>query len=64
MPFYSSHVSNSDGIKIYRMRQNGHQLQLLRAHDTDKTEDDKFMALYPVSSIYKNDFYTKRNLIS
>ena len=65
MPFYSSHASDSDGITIYHMRQNGHQLQLLRAHDTDKTEDANFIASYQVSSsIHKNDFYTKRKLIS
>ena len=64
MSFYYSRASDPDGIKTYHVRQNGHQLQLLHAHNTDKTEDDKFMALYPVSSIYKNDFYTKRNLIS
>ena len=65
MPFYSSRASDSDGVEIYHMRQNGHQLQLLRTHDTDKTEDTNFIALYRVSSsIHKNDFYTKRKLIS
>ena len=65
MPFYSSRASNSDGIEIYHVRQNGHQLQLLRTHDTDKTEDANFIASYRVSSsIHKNDFYTKRKLIS
>ena len=61
MPFYSSRVSDSDSIKIYHVRQNGHQLQLLCAHDTNKTEDANFIASYRVSSsIHKNDFYTKR----
>ena len=65
MPFYSSRASDSDGIEIYHVRQNGHQLQLLRAHDTDKTEEDNFIISYRVnSSIHKNDFYTKRKLIS
>ena len=65
MPFYSSHVSDSDGIEIYHVRQNGHQLQLLHVHNTDKTEDANFIALYRVSSsIHENDFYTKRKLIS
>ena len=64
MPFYSSHASDSDAIEMYHMRQNGCQLQLLRAHDTDKTEDANFIALYRVSSsMHKNDFYTKRKLI-
>ena len=65
MPLYSSCASDSDGIEIYHVRQNGHQLQLLCAHDTDKTEDANFIASYPVSySIHENDFYTKRKLIS
>ena len=65
MPFYSSRVSDSDGIETYHVRQNGRQLQLLHAHDTDKTQDAKFIASYRVSSsIHKNDFYTKRKLIS
>ena len=65
MPFYSSCASDSDGIEKYHVKQNGRQLQLLHAHDTDKTEDANFIALYWVSSsIYKNDFYTKRKLIS
>ena len=65
MPFYSSRASDSDGIETYHVRQNGRQLQLLRAHDTDKTQDAKFIASYQVSSsIHKNDFYTKRKLIS
>ena len=65
MPFYSSRVSDSDGIKINHVRQNGRQLQLLHAHDSDKTEDGDFIASYLVSSsIHKNDFYTKRKLIS
>ena len=47
------------------MRQNGRQLQLLRAHNTDKTEDANFITLYQVnSSIHKNNFYTKRKVIS
>ena len=59
MPFYSSHTSDSDGIKIYHVRQNGQQLQLLRAHNTDKTKDANFIASYRVnSSIHKNVFYT------
>ena len=59
MPFYSSRASDSDGIKINHVRQNGRQLQLLRAHDSDKTKDGDFIALYLVSSsIHKND---KRN---
>ena len=62
MPFYSSHAFDSDGTEIY---QNGRQLQLLRAHDTDKTEDANFITSYRVSSsIHKNDFYIKRKLIS
>ena len=65
MPFYSSCASDSDGIEIYHMRQNGRQLQLLRAHDTDKTEDSNFITSYRASSsIHENDFYTKRKLIS
>ena len=65
MPFYSSRASDSDGIEIYHVRQNGRQLQLLRTHDTDKTEDANFIISYWVSfSIHKNDFYTKRKLIS
>ena len=65
MPFYSACVSNSDGIQIYYVRQKGLQLQLLRAYNTDKTEDANFIALYRVSSsIRKNDFYMKRKLIS
>ena len=61
MPFYSSRASDTDGIEIYHVKQNGHQLQLLRTHDTDKAEDTKFIASYRVSSsIHKNDFYTKR----
>ena len=65
MPFYSSCVSDSDGIEIEHVRQNGRQLQLLRAQDTDKTEDANFIASFQVSSsIHKNDFYTKRKLIS
>ena len=65
MPFYSSCASNSDGLKIDHMRQYSRQLQLLRAHDSDKTEVDDFIASYLVSSsIHKNDFYTKRKLIS
>ena len=63
--FYSSRASDSDGIEIYHVRQNGHQLQLLRAHDTDKTQETKFIASYRVSSsIHTNDLYTKRKLIS
>ena len=50
MPFYSSRASDSDGIEIYHVRQNGRQFQLLRAHDTDKTQDAKFIASYRVSS--------------
>ena len=47
------------------MRQNGHQLQLLHAHNTNKTKDVNFIASYQMSSsIHKNYFYTKRNLIS
>ena len=57
-------MSDSDGIEIYYMRQNGCQLQLLRAHNTDKTEDTNFIALYQVSSIHNNDFYTKKQLSS
>ena len=58
MPFYSSHASDSDGLETYHVRQNGRQLQLLRAHDTDKTQDAKFIASYRVSSsIHKNDFF-------
>ena len=65
MPFYSSCASDSDGIKICHMRQNGRQLQLFCAHDTDKTEDANFIASYLVSSsIHENDSYTKRKLIS
>ena len=60
-----SNVSNSDDMKIYHLRQNGRLLQLLRVHDTDKTEDANFITLYQVSSsIHKNDFYTKRKIIS
>ena len=57
-------MSDSDGIKINHVRQNGRQLQLLRAHDSDKTEDGDFIALYLVSSSIHKDFYTKRKLIS
>ena len=58
-------MSDPDGIEIYYVRQNGRQLQLLHAHETDKTEDVNFIALYRVSSsIHKNDSYTKRKLIS
>ena len=58
-------MSNSDGVKIYHVRQNGCQLQLLRAHNTDKTEDANFIASYRVSSsIHMISFYTKRKLIS
>ena len=65
MPFYSSRASDLGGIKINHVRQNGRQLQLLRAHDSDKTKDGDFIASYLVSSsIHKNDFYTKRKLIS
>ena len=65
MTFYSSRASDSDGINTNHVRRNGHQLQLLRAHDSDKTEDGDFIASYLVSSsIHKNDFYTKRKLIS
>ena len=65
MPFYCSHASNSDGIAIYHVRQNGHQLELLHAHNTDKTEDANFITLYQLSSsIHKNDFYIKRKLVS
>ena len=65
MPINSSRVSDSDGIEIYHVRQNSCQLQLLRAHDTDKTEDANFIASYRVSSsIHENDFYTNRKLIS
>ena len=64
MPFYSSRVSDSDDIEICHMRQNGYQLQLLCAHDTDKAEDANFMASYQMSSsIHENDIYTKRKLI-
>ena len=49
MPFYSSHASDSDSIKINHVRQNGCQLQLLRAHDSDKTEDGDFIASYLVT---------------
>ena len=38
------------------------QLQLSRTHDTDKTEDANFIASYRVSSIHKNNFYTKESL--
>ena len=59
MPFHSSRASDSDGIKVNHVRQNGRQLQLLRAHDSDKTEDGDFIASYLVSSsIHKNNFYT------
>ena len=65
MPFYSSRASDSDGVEIYHVRHNGRLLQLLHAHDTDKTEDATFITSYLVSSsIHKNDFYTKRKLIS
>ena len=65
MSFYSSCAFDSDGIEIYHVRQNGRQLQLLCDRDTDKTEDANFIASYQVSSsIHKNDFYTKRKLIS
>ena len=57
-------MSDSDAMKTYHVRQNGRQLQLLRTHDTDKTEDANFIASYQVSfSIHKNDFYTKRKLV-
>ena len=59
MPFYSSRASDSDGIKIYHVRQNGHQLQLLRAHDTDKPEDANFIALYRVSSYIHTNLFHK-----
>ena len=63
MPIYSSHVSDSDGIEIYHVRHNGRQLQLLRAHDTDKTQDANLIASYRVSSsIHKNDFISKESL--
>ena len=63
MPFYSSHASDSNGIKVNHVRQNGHQLQLLRAHDSDTTEDGDFIASYLVSSsIPKNDFIPKESL--
>ena len=63
MPFYSSRASNSDGKEIYHVRQNGRQLQLLRTHDTDKTEDANFIASYQVSySVHKNDFIPKESL--
>ena len=39
------------------------QLQLLRTHDTDKTEDANFIASYRVSfSIHKNYFIPKESL--
>ena len=63
MPFYSSCASDSYGIEIYHVRQNGRQVQLLRAHDTDKTEYANFIASYQVSSsIHKNSFIPKENL--
>ena len=65
MPYYSSCASDLDDTKINHVRQNGRQLQLLCTHDSDKTEDGEFIASYLVSSsIRKNDFYTKKKLIS
>ena len=55
MPFYSSCASDSDGIEIYHVRQNGRQLQLLRTHNTDKTKDANFIASYQVSSSIHKD---------
>ena len=63
MLFYSSRASDSDGVEIYHVKQNGCQLQLLRAHDNDKTQDANFIASYQVSSsIHKNNFIPKESL--
>ena len=53
MPFYSSRASDSDGIEIYHMRQNCRQLQLLRAHDTDKTEETDHAGLRVKDVVYQ-----------
>ena len=64
MPFYYSHASDSDAIKINHVRQNGRQLRLLHGQDTDKTEDTNFIASYRVSSsihfIPKESLFHKR----
>ena len=51
--------------KTNHVRQHGHQLQMLDTKDTDKPEDADFIISFPVHfSIHKNDFYTKRKLLS
>ena len=64
MPLYSSHVSDSDCIWINHVTQNGCQEQVLHSLYTTTMQHARFIASCQVSPcIYKNIFYTTRNLI-
>ena len=64
MSFYSSRASDSDGIETYHVRQNGRQLQLLHAHDTDTSQDANFITRRQLHRFVSSEFlYTQERFL-